>query len=92
MRPLCYDFPSDNRVWEIADVYMFGPDILVAPILHEGERERVVYLPAGTRWLEQGVGQRIEGGHTVSAQAPLERIPVFVREGTSVTGLLSGGE
>jgi len=89
MRPLCYDFPSDNRVWEIADVYMFGPDILVAPILHEGERERAVYLPTGTRWLEHGVGQPIEGGHTVFAQAPLERIPVFVREGSSVTGLLS---
>ena len=47
MRPLFYDFPEDKKAWEVEDEYMFGPDVLVAPVLYEGIREREVYLPEG---------------------------------------------
>ena len=47
MRPLFYDFPKDEKAWEIEDQYMFGSDIMVCPILYEGIREREVYLPGG---------------------------------------------
>lgn len=48
MRPLFYDFPDDPKTWEIEDQYMFGSDILVAPILYADERERTLYLPKGS--------------------------------------------
>jgi alpha-D-xyloside xylohydrolase len=88
MRPLCYDFPDDEHAWQIEDAYMFGPDILVAPILHEGARERAVYLPIGCKWRDHASGEIIEGGRTVVADAPLTRIPVFLRESSPVCSML----
>ena len=88
MRPLCYDFPEDKNAWQIEDAYMFGADILVAPVLHEGMRQRAVYLPAGCNWQNHGTGEIIEGGRTVVAEAPLARIPVFLRESSPVCKML----
>jgi alpha-D-xyloside xylohydrolase len=89
MRPLCFDFPDDEHAWQIEDAYMFGPDILVAPVLHEGMRERKVYLPAGCRWLNHAPGEISEGGRTFVVDAPLSRIPVFLRENSPVCRLLA---
>lgn len=89
MRPLCYDFPDDEQAWQIEDAYMFGPDILVAPVLHDGKRQRTVYLPTGCRWRDHGSGEIIEGGRVLVAGAPLSRIPVFLREGSPVGNMLS---
>ncbi len=86
MRPLFIDFPGDGEAWKVDDQYMFGPDILAAPVLEAGARSRTVYLPAGTRWLEAGSGRIHAGGQRMEADAPLERIPVFIREG-SKTGV-----
>ena len=79
MRPLFYQFPEDERVWEIKDQFLFGDQYLVAPVTEYGAREREVYLPAGARWTEQSTGKTYEGGRTVTADAPLDVIPVFVR-------------
>jgi alpha-D-xyloside xylohydrolase len=79
-RPLFYDFPADERAWNIEDVYMFGPDVLVAPILFEGQRSREVYLPTGARWISHGNGRTFEGGQVVNEPAPLDHLPVFLRE------------
>ncbi len=79
MRPLFYDTPEDACAWEIEDEYMFGPDVLVAPILYEGQRERSVYLPMGSQWKNYFTGEEYEGGATVRVGVPLEEIPVFVR-------------
>jgi alpha-D-xyloside xylohydrolase len=84
MRPLFYDFPKDRRAWEIEDQYMFGPDLLVAPIMWPGATTKEVYLPEGTTWLEAATGRLHEGGQSVIAHAPLEVIPVFVRDGVSL--------
>jgi alpha-D-xyloside xylohydrolase len=84
MRPLFYDFPHDGQAWTVEDAYMFGPDVLVAPILFEGQRARDVYLPAGARWISQGSGAVFDGGQVVNEPAPIERMPVFFREGGSV--------
>lgn len=81
IRPLFYDFPSDSKAWEIGDEYMFGPDILVAPVLYEGVRERSVYLPEGS-WVNINDGKTYEGGRTIMAAAPYEYIPVFARKGS----------
>jgi alpha-D-xyloside xylohydrolase len=79
MRPLFYDFPEDERSWEVEDQYMFGPDVLVAPILYAGMRKRKVYLPKGFAWKEYWTGEEVEGGRTVEVDAPLHRLPVFTR-------------
>lgn len=78
MRPMFYDFPEDKKCWEIADAYMFGPDMLVAPILYENQRERQVYLPKG-RWMCLHDGQTQEGGQVITCEVPIDRIPVFIK-------------
>ena len=89
MRPLFYNFPQDKAAWEIEDAYCYGDDVLVAPIFEEGMTERAVYLPLGTAWIEAATGKRYEGGQTVVADAPLDVIPVFVREGADVLALIN---
>ena len=79
MRPLFYDYPEDPAVWEIEDEYLLGPDILVAPVLYEGARERKLYLPEGS-WTEIDTGTVLEGGTWVTCQAGLDRIPVYARK------------
>lgn len=82
MRPLFYDFPEDPETWQVEDAYLFGPDVLVAPILEAGQTQRAVYLPAGASWRNAATGEVTPGGRWIpDCSAPLERIPVFVREG-----------
>ena len=59
---------------------MFGPDMLVAPVLEAGARERQVYLPAGAEWRDAWNGTRYPGGQWIHADAPLQRIPLFLRD------------
>ncbi len=81
MRPLFFDFPEDKKSWEVEDAYMFGSDILVAPVMEAGVESREVYLPAGSKWVESATGKVYEGGQSVEAKAPIDIIPVFEREG-----------
>ncbi len=86
MRPLFVDFPEDAVAWERDDEFMFGPDILVAPVAAMGARSRRVYLPAlpsGAKWRDAWTGAMHAGGQWLEAEAPLARIPVFLR-GTSL--------
>lgn len=80
MRPLLVDFPDDPAAWKVEDQFMFGPDILVAPVTGQGVRSRPVYLPAGSEWIDAATGRSHAGGNTLTFEAPLERIPVFVRQ------------
>jgi alpha-D-xyloside xylohydrolase len=79
MRPLFFDFPRDEACANIDDEFLFGPDLLVAPVLMEGVRSREVYLPAGKMWTDAWSGQSFEGGQRIVADAPLERIPLYLR-------------
>ena len=81
MRTLFYEFPEDSACWDITDSYMFGPDILVAPVVHKGARSRQVYLPKGAEWVQAGSGKRYEGGKSYEIDAPIETLPVFLRDG-----------
>jgi alpha-D-xyloside xylohydrolase len=85
MRPLFVDFPADPACECVEDQFMFGPDILAAPVLHLGERHRQVYLPGGVGWVDAWTGQVSEGGQTITAAAPLEQMPVFLKEGSPLT-------
>jgi len=84
MRPLLLDFPGDDVVFDVDDEFMFGPDLLVAPVLEEGCRSREVYLPAGATWTDAWDGRDIAGGQRIVAEAPLERIPLYLRDGASL--------
>ncbi len=77
MRPLFYDFPQDSAAWTCEDQYCFGPELLVAPVLWENQRQRQVYLPQGKTWTHVWTGTQYEGGQTVTVEAPLSQIPVF---------------
>ncbi len=81
MRTLFYEFPEDSACWDITDSYMFGSDILVAPVVYEGARSRKVYLPKGAEWVQAGSGRRYEGGQSYEIDAPIETLPVFLRDG-----------
>ena len=60
---------------------MFGYDILVAPMCHEHMTNRSVYLPEGAYWIHAGNGKRYEGGKRYEIEAPLDTLPVFLRNG-----------
>jgi alpha-D-xyloside xylohydrolase len=84
MRGLIMDFPNDPKVRDISDQYLFGPSLLVAPVYEYGARSRSVYLPAGTSWYDFYTGEKLEGGASVDAKAPLNRMPLFVKAGAIV--------
>ena len=79
IRAMFYEFPDDPHCWELQDQYMFGPDYLIAPILYEDQEERDVYLPQGT-WKHMLTGELLQGGQTVRVKAPLDSIPVYIRQ------------
>ena len=81
MRPLFYDFPEDAVCWDNEKEFMYGPNILVAPVMERGEKTKEVYLPAGTRWTNVWTKEAFEGGQTVTVATPLDQIPLFTREG-----------
>ena len=84
MRPLWVDFPQDPGAWRTEDAFLFGPDLLIAPVLEPGARVREVYLPAGRAWVEAGTGDSHDGGATVRVPLSLDRIPVFAAAGAEV--------
>ena len=84
MRTLFYEFPQDSHAWEVENEFLFGGDVLVAPILYENQRQREVYLPAGVQWKNIWTGKIYEGGQSISVDAPIEQIPLFVKEGSKV--------
>ncbi|MBR2950468.1 MAG: glycoside hydrolase family 31 protein [Lachnospiraceae bacterium] len=81
IRALFYEFPEDKICWDITDAYMYGPDILVAPICHEKAVSRQVYLPAGASWTHAGTGKVYEGGASYEIEAPIDTLPIFLRDG-----------
>jgi len=84
MRPLFYDFPEDMKSWTVEDEFMFGPDILVAPVLYDGARSRRVYLPAGAKWKDVNTGRVYNGGQCIECNAPLNVIPLFLKNSANL--------
>jgi alpha-D-xyloside xylohydrolase len=78
IRAMFYEFPEDEKCWELEDQYMFGEKYLVAPILELGARSREVYLPTGS-WKLTSDGTIFEGNKIVTVDAPIEYMPVFER-------------
>jgi alpha-D-xyloside xylohydrolase len=83
MRPLVMDWRNDVEAQNTGDEYLFGPAILVSPVTTEGASSRTVYLPKAT-WYDFWTGEQVEGGRRVQADAPLSKMPLFVRAGSIV--------
>ncbi len=83
MRPMFFEYPEDEVCYTLEDQYMFGSDILFAPIVTQGQTDRKVYLPAGT-WIDVNDGQEYKGGRFVDAHAELERFIAYVKKGAEV--------
>jgi alpha-D-xyloside xylohydrolase len=93
MRSLAFDFREDKAVYGIPDQYMFGPAFMVNPVtrpMYNGAhaadeaKSRQVYLPKGASWIDFWTGRRMEGGSSVTADAPLDILPLYVKAGSIV--------
>ena len=97
MRALVMDFAADKNTHNTTDEYMFGRNLLVAPVLNsmyvntvEGKatedfsviKNRAVYLPAGTEWYDFWTGEKLKGGQEVQKAAPVDLIPLYVKAGS----------
>jgi alpha-glucosidase len=83
LRPLLYHFPDDPRTYQLHDQVMLGPWLLAAPIYQPGQAQRPVYLPDGA-WFDWWSDERISGPVELLADAPLERLPLYVRAGAII--------
>jgi alpha-D-xyloside xylohydrolase len=84
MRALVMDFADDTNVLNIADEYMFGSSMLVCPVYEYKARSREVYLPSTSGWYDFYSGKYHEGGRIIEVPAPLEKMPLFVVEGSII--------
>ena len=89
MRGLVMDFTDDEVAREVSDQYMFGPSLMVCPVYEYGATSRSVYLPKGKFWYDYYTDSVFVGGQTIEADAPYERIPLFVPSGAI---LVSGND
>jgi alpha-D-xyloside xylohydrolase len=83
-RPLLMDWRMDHKVWSIGDEYLFGPAFLVSPVWKEGARKREVYLPEAAAWYDFWTGEEVQGKQDLEVDAPLEKLPLFMRAGSIV--------
>ncbi|HWW65891.1 MAG TPA: alpha-glucosidase [Sphingomonadaceae bacterium] len=89
-RPLFLHFEEDEYAYAVETQYLYGPDLLVAPVIEAGAETWPVYLPAGARWVHLWGGERYEGGQEVRVPCPAGQPPVFHREGSAHAALFAG--
>ena len=80
VRPLVYEYSHDKMVRNICDEYLLGKFVLVAPVTVPGKFAREVYLPEG-EWYDYETNEKYTGGKYILADAPLDKVPVFIRAG-----------
>jgi len=83
MRPLVMDWRNDMEAQNTGDEYLFGPSILVSPVTIQGATSRTVYLPKAL-WYDFWTGEKVDGGKRIQADAPLNKLPLYVRAGSIV--------
>ena len=84
MRGLVMDFAKDTAVLNIGDQFLFGPSLLVNPVYTYQQRKKELYLPKGQGWYDLYTGSWYAGGQKLTADAPYERMPLFVKEGSII--------
>ncbi len=89
-RPLFLHHEDDRRTYEIQDAYLYGAELLIAPVWQAGQNERTLYLPKGAEWVHVWSGATHDGGQEVTVAAPLGQPPVFFRKDAENAGLFAG--
>lgn len=84
MRPLAYDFPNDPADAKIIDQFMYGPSLMICPVVKPKMETRPVYLPKGADWYDFWTGKKVSGGQTIQANSPLDQEPIYVRAGSII--------
>ncbi|WP_231572053.1 glycoside hydrolase family 31 protein [Pontibacillus halophilus] len=83
-QPLVYQFQKDENTYDIADQFMFGESMMLAPVVKEGQTKRDVYLPEGENWVDYWTGKEYEGGQTIQVTAELDELPIFMKKDSMV--------
>ena len=83
MRPLMLEYPDDVETWNISDQFMVGNEVMIAPVMRPHTFHRLVYFPKG-RWIDYWTKEKFEGGRRYIVEAPLDRLPIFVKEGAMI--------
>ncbi|MGU3576175.1 alpha-glucosidase [Brucellaceae bacterium C25G] len=86
-RPLFLHYENDAATYTLQDLYLYGSELLVAPVWQAAQDTRSVYLPKGDVWVHVWSGQTYEGGHEITVDAPLGKPAIFYRQGSSQTAL-----
>jgi alpha-D-xyloside xylohydrolase len=84
MRALPLEFSSDPGSRVVSDQFMFGSALLINPVTTEGATQRTLYLPAGSDWIDFWTGERTKGGESITAAAPLDRMPIYAKSGSII--------
>jgi alpha-D-xyloside xylohydrolase len=85
------DFPDDSACYSIDDQYMFGSDLLVAPVLEADAQSRKVYLPVNTLWKDAWTGQQYEGGQLIDVPVRIQTMPLFLKADSSLMSIFQPG-
>ncbi len=83
-RPMFLEYPNQPESWNDWTTYMLGDDLLVSAIWENSQAKKLVYLPAGETWLDLWTNQEFEGGQSVGVDAPVYKIPIFLRKGSKL--------
>ena len=81
IRPLMMHYQHDKNTYEISDQFLCGENILVAPIVEQGKKTRMVYLPEGHQWVDYWTKEVFQGGQYIIKEAPLDVCPIYIKEG-----------
>ncbi|WP_100488963.1 glycoside hydrolase family 31 protein [Sporolactobacillus pectinivorans] len=84
IRLLLLHYQNDDKTYEINDEFLCGENILVAPIVEQGDKARMVYLPEGDAWIDYWTKQTFEGGQYTIKEAPLDICPIYIKAGSIV--------
>ncbi len=84
MKALPFVYPGDQSLRDVSDQFLFGDSLLINPVTEPNATTRKVILPAGSDWYDFWSGQKSRGGQTIVADAPLDKMPILVREGSIV--------
>ena len=84
MRPLFAEYRADPGTWEVSDQFLFGTELMAAPVVRYRAGQRRVYLPAGTKWMSFFDGRVFEGGRWIAEDVSLDTIPLYAKAGAIV--------
>ena len=84
IRPLLFNYQNDKNTYEINDEFFCGENILVAPVVEQGVKVRMVYLPEGETWIDYWTKEEYKGGQNIIKEAPLDICPIFIKAGTII--------